>query len=140
MSQGWLNRGYLTSTKGDEVQIRDDDFETVLREYDSEDTLAYMDPPYYGTEEHYAETFEEDDHQRLVNALNDFDGYWILSYGSEPPEGLQTDYVESPRTVTRSPGQEEKGTEAEEWLITNIPEEHIGTFETVREQKPADEW
>lgn len=126
--------------EGDEVQIRNDDFETVLREYDSEDTLAYVDPPYYGTEEHYPETFEEDDHQRLVNALNDFDGDWILSYGSEPPEGLQTDYVESPRTVTRSPGQEEKGTEAEEWLITNIPEEHIGTFETVREQKPADEW
>lgn len=126
--------------EGDEVQIRNDDFETVLREYDSEDTLAYVDPPYYGTEEHYSETFEEDDHQRLVNTLNDFDGDWILSYGSEPPEGLQTEYVESPRTVIRSPGQEEKGTEGEEWLITNIPEGRIGTFETVRKQKPADEW
>jgi DNA adenine methylase len=137
---GLAEQRLLDINEGDEVQIRDDDFETVLREYDSEDTLAYVDPPYYGTEEHYPETFEEDDHQRLVNALNDFDGYWILSYGSEPPEDLQTDYVESPIIVTRSPGQEEKGTEAEEWLITNIPEEQIGTFETVREQKPADEW
>lgn len=125
---------------GDEVQIRNDDFEEVLQDYDSEDTLAYIDPPYYGTEEHYPETFEEDDHQRLVNALNDFDGDWILSYGTVPPEDLQTDYVESPIIVTRSPGQEEKGTEGEEWLITNIPEERIGTFETVRSQNSALDW
>ena len=126
--------------RGEPVKIRQGDFEDVLREFDSESTLAYVDPPYYGTEEHYPENFEEDDHQRLVDALNDFDGDWMLSYGSEPPENLQTDHVEPPKTVIRSPGQETKGTEGEEWLITNIPEERIGTFETVHLQKPADEW
>lgn len=128
--------------EGDEVIIRNEDFEEILQEYDSEDTLAYVDPPYYGTEEHYPNKFSPEDHQRLVDMLNDFDGDWIFSYGCEPPEGLDTEFVESPLEIRRSPGEEKEGKEAEEWLITNIPEdeERVGTFETVRKQKPADEW
>jgi site-specific DNA-adenine methylase len=125
--------------RGEAVRIREGDFEKVLQQHEGEDTLVYADPPYVDTEQAYEGTFTKEDHQRLINVLNEFESDWILSYGSEPPEDLETEYIQG-REVKRSPGHRQQANGGEEWLITNILPERIGTFETVREQKPADEW
>lgn len=122
--------------EGGPVEVRDDDFETVLQEFDGDTTLAYVDPPYRGGEQQYPEDFDSDDLTRLVDTLNDFDGDWILSYGAEPPEELETEYVEPPKEVNEGIGGAE-GETREEWLITNIPENRIGTFRVALEQGVA---
>jgi len=125
--------------RGESVRIREEDFEEVVQQYEAEDTLVYADPPYVDTEQPYEGTFTKEDHQRLINVLNDFEGDWILSYGSEPPEDLETEHIEG-QEVKRSPGHQQQAKGGEEWLITNILPERIGTFETVRKQKSADGW
>ena len=53
-----------------DVVIENQDFETLIRHYDREDTFFYLDPPYYFTEGMY-EGFGEEDHLRLFEVLNE---------------------------------------------------------------------
>lgn len=57
------------------------DFEKAIEKLDGEDTLLYMDPPYYNTETYYSfHDFGRDDHLRLANTLKEMKGKFILSY------------------------------------------------------------
>lgn len=59
------------------------DFEEHINKYDSTETLFYLDPPYYSTEDQYYrgnEHFGKEGHQRLANILKDIKGKFILSY------------------------------------------------------------
>lgn len=59
------------------------DFEDHINKYDSEETLFYLDPPYYSTEHQYyrgAEHFGKSGHQRLADVLKNIKGKFILSY------------------------------------------------------------
>ncbi len=64
------------------------DFETLIRHYDRPDTLFYMDPPYFGTEDLYQnigkEGFTLEDHTRLRDALLGIEGRFLLSYNKDP--------------------------------------------------------
>lgn len=62
------------------VVIENKDFEDLLKLYCKENSLAYLDPPYYGTEKYYQAQFSNEDHVRLYNALKDIKGYFLLSY------------------------------------------------------------
>lgn len=62
------------------VVIENKDFEDLMKVYCRDDSLAYLDPPYYGTERYYQEQFTDEDHVRLNNALKNIKGYFILSY------------------------------------------------------------
>lgn len=62
------------------VVIENRDFEQLLKVYDKPDSLAYLDPPYYGTERYYQIQFSKEDHIRLCNALKNIKGKFILSY------------------------------------------------------------
>ncbi len=66
------------------VVIEQRDFEALLKTYDRPNALFYLDPPYVGTERHYAVQFSDADHQRLAEALKNIKGRFVLSYGDVP--------------------------------------------------------
>lgn len=61
------------------------DFEDVINKYDSEKTYFYCDPPYYKTEDYYANhEFGIETHERLANTLKSIKGQFSLSYYDFP--------------------------------------------------------
>lgn len=65
------------------VNIEHKDFEALIKLYDSENTLFYLDPPYHGTERHYDNIFTQAAHQKLNNCLKNIKGKFILSYNDD---------------------------------------------------------
>ncbi|MBE3607055.1 DNA adenine methylase [Campylobacter sp. RM13119] len=57
-------------------------YEKLIKEYDGEDTLFYLDPPYIGTENYYKMTngFTMIDHENLAKILKGIKGKFMLSY------------------------------------------------------------
>ena len=75
------------------VVIENANFGYIINRYDREDTLFYLDPPYYGTESYYTEKFQEEDHERLKSLLDNIKGKFILSYNDcDYIRGLYKDY------------------------------------------------
>ncbi|WOO34935.1 DNA adenine methylase [Anaerocolumna sp. AGMB13020] len=73
--------------------IENKDFEGLLKTYDRERALFYLDPPYYDAEEHYDIIFKEADHIRLKESLDKLKGKFILSYNdSDYIRKLYKDY------------------------------------------------
>lgn len=66
------------------VVIENQDFETVIRHFDSPTTFFYGDPPYYLTEDMYSEVFGWKDHVRLRDLLKGIKGYFLISYNDCP--------------------------------------------------------
>jgi DNA adenine methylase len=61
------------------------DFEDVIKKYDSPTTYFYCDPPYYKTEDYYANhSFGIETHERLANSLKSMKGKFSLSYYDFP--------------------------------------------------------
>lgn len=57
------------------------DFIECFKKYDSENTLFYVDPPYFNTESYYHfHNFTKDRHIDLSNILSNIDGKFCLSY------------------------------------------------------------
>jgi DNA adenine methylase len=57
------------------------DFEEVIKKYDSPKTYFYCDPPYFKTENYYANhEFGINTHQRLAETLKSIQGKFSLSY------------------------------------------------------------
>lgn len=57
------------------------DFEDVIKKYDSPSTYFYCDPPYFKTENYYANhDFGKETHERLANSLKSIQGRFGLSY------------------------------------------------------------
>lgn len=76
------NMDYITDiSKGlNTVVIENLDFEHILKTYDRNDALFYLDPPYYGAEKYYKNIFAQEEHIRLKTALDKINGRFILSY------------------------------------------------------------
>ena len=75
------------------VVIENKDFESILKTYDKEDALFYLDPPYYKTEKYYPDRFMPEDHIRLKMALERIKGKFLLSYNDcEFIRNLYSDY------------------------------------------------
>jgi len=71
------------------VVIESLDFREVIRRYDSENTLFYLDPPhlFYATEkdkEYYVEKFTDRDYMDLLNLLENIKGKFILKQNENP--------------------------------------------------------
>lgn len=66
----------------DKIEICENlDFQKVIEKYDSPKTYFYCDPPYYKTEDYYANhDFGIETHERLANCLKSIDGKFSLSY------------------------------------------------------------
>ena len=62
------------------VQIENLDFETCFRDFDSEDTVHYFDPPYIGTDPGvYEHKWNRNDLARLIKCCHDSKGFVALS-------------------------------------------------------------
>ncbi len=75
------------SNRLEKVIIEKKDFENLISTYDGDDTLFYLDPPYYNAEKYYNQyelNFNKDDHLRLKKKLENIKGKWILSYNNCP--------------------------------------------------------
>ncbi|WP_249932566.1 DNA adenine methylase [Campylobacter mucosalis] len=57
-------------------------YEKLIKEYDSDETLFYVDPPYVGTENYYKmiNGFTMKDHENLADILKGIKGKFMLSY------------------------------------------------------------
>lgn len=62
--------------------IENKDFQSLIKTYDREKALFYLDPPYYQAEEYYDVNFTEQDHIRLHDTLKNIKGKFILSYNN----------------------------------------------------------
>lgn len=62
------------------VVVENKDFESLIKVYDRDRALFYLDPPYFGTEKYYTTEFSTEDHVRLRDTLQDIKGKFILSY------------------------------------------------------------
>lgn len=60
--------------------IENKDFESIIKTYDRDKALFYLDPPYYQAEQYYDGAFTTKDHLRLKDALAAINGKFILSY------------------------------------------------------------
>lgn len=102
------------------VVIENQDFEHILKTYDKQDALFYLDPPYYETEKYYLDRFTLEDHIRLRDTLSGIKGKFLLSYNDcEYVRELYSNYniisVERPHNLV----QGEKKPKYKELLIKN---------------------
>lgn len=65
-----------------DVVLLNKDFRKIIKMYNREDTLLYLDPPYYSKERYYNYPFTYQDHLNLSKLLKEFKGKFILSYYS----------------------------------------------------------
>jgi DNA adenine methylase len=67
------------------VVIENLDYAEFLDRYDADDTLFYLDPPYFGSEDYYGKgLFGRDDFGRLATRLAALRGPFILSINDAP--------------------------------------------------------
>lgn len=86
-----LNDEYIRLKLDGITNVHSEDFEKVIKKYDSPDTYFYMDPPYFtGNDESdsgervgwygASDIFDKNSHKRLCDLLKTLKGKWILSY------------------------------------------------------------
>ena len=106
------------------VVIENKDFEKLIQQYDRPNTIFYLDPPYYETEDYYEDVgFGKADHERLCNALMQIKGKFLLSYNDCPQirqlysrEGIM---IESTTRLSNIAQRYDAGKQYPELLISN---------------------
>ncbi len=112
---------WQTHARLSNVVIENQDFEKLIKHYDRENTVFYLDPPYYQTEDMYAQAFTKEDHYRLFETLKSAKGKWLLSYNDcEFIRDLYRDYFIFEFSRVHSMAQRyEAGKQFPELLIGN---------------------
>lgn len=78
-----LNHIRKVNERLSKVVIENLDFEMCIQKYDKEETLFYLDPPYFNTESYYKNVeFTIEDHKRLRDLLKNIKGKFLLSYNN----------------------------------------------------------
>lgn len=106
------------------VVIENKDFEKLIAQYDRPNTIFYLDPPYYETEDYYEDVgFTEKDHIRLRDALLKIQGKFLLSYNDCPEirqlyskKGIM---IESTTRISNIAQRYDAGKQYPELLISN---------------------
>lgn len=84
---GFFNRLEKIRNRLMKVYIENLDFEELIKRYDTEETLFYLDPPYLldkKTNDYYFEKWGLKDHERLLKVIRKIKGKFILSYYEHP--------------------------------------------------------
>lgn len=75
----------MASRRLQKVIIENQDFEVLIKHYDSLGSFFYCDPPYYATESYYKDVgFTKNDHVRLRDTLSKIKGKFLVSYNDCP--------------------------------------------------------
>lgn len=121
-----------TRLKG--VQIENQDAVTLIERYNKDDCLIYADPPYVlstRTKRHYAHEMDNEQHDRLLEALNKHTGYVLLSgYDSE----LYNDHLKGWSKLTKVATTEAANSKTEVlWLNPAVTErtKQLSIFEVI---------
>ena len=122
----WRNFPLITeaSRRLQNVVVENKDFEKLIAQYDRPNTIFYLDPPYYETEDYYEDVgFGRSDHERLCNALMKIKGKFLLSYNDCPEirklysrEGIM---IESTTRLSNIAQRYDAGKQYPELLISN---------------------
>jgi DNA adenine methylase len=81
-----LNDGYIQNKLEKIYAIETEDFEVLIKKYDSPETYFYLDPPYFSEDDRRAgwygvgDEFNYQAHMRLLELLKTIKGLWSLSY------------------------------------------------------------
>lgn len=107
------------------VLIDNLDYREIFEKYDSanedgDGTVFYCDPPYMKTEHRYS--MDGFDHEAFADALLELEGDWILSYGTEVPEQLQSFRTTSTEVTRGIDRVSTDGKKAHERIIMSYPE------------------
>jgi DNA adenine methylase len=91
------------------VSIENKDYRYMLEHYDGEDSLFYLDPPYYHTDDALGISWTKDQHEELSQHLRSLKGKWILTYNDDPQtRGLYSSFNTERVTVQKvAPNSEE---------------------------------
>lgn len=98
-------------------------FDRFIAAYDRPETLFYVDPPYYGSEQSYGrDLFGRPDFDQLAAALSAVDGAFILSLNDCPEvRHLFRGFAMQPVSTTYSVGGGKNAARFTELVITNRP-------------------
>lgn len=101
------------------VTIENQSYERLIKHYDNENVLFYVDPPYYKTEKYYGDLFSVEDHRILKDILSNIKGKFILSYNncSYIKELYKEFYIEE---VSRNHNLKSNGEQFKELIIRNF--------------------
>ena len=116
------------------VLIENKDFEKLILQYDRPNTMFYLDPPYFETENYYEDVgFTVQDHIRLRDALLAIKGKFLLSYNDSPyirelysKSGI---WIESISRISNIAQRYSAGAQYPELLISNYDTYKDGVFE-----------
>jgi DNA adenine methylase len=123
-----------------EVTIANEDALKVVDRYDHDETLFYLDPPYYEAKERYYPAAKGFDHSEFVDTLRDRDGYWIVSYDALPPSlsELATTVVEFTVRYSLPNANAEKREKSTEKLAMNFDPRDVDGFAAIEQKTLAE--
>lgn len=117
------------------VCIESLDYQECIRRYDSKDTLFYCDPPYWGVEHYYGNTFTQDDHRTLAELLHGIKGQAMVShYQNSLYDELYQGWNRYEYRSFKGSHKAEPGTDkpkTQEVLYTNFRPETRGLFDAM---------
>lgn len=124
---GWPDEFEYLRDRHRGVLIDNLDYRTIFEKYDSDNSdgegaVFYCDPPYMDTEHYYSGSSEGFDHREFAERIQELDGDWIVSYGSEVPDELQGYRTESVEVYRQIDCTDENRKTAHERLIMSYPE------------------
>lgn len=76
----------LHDALGSKLEVRNEDFEHLIKEFDQPGAVIYLDPPYYEVGDRlYDQSLSDDDHVRLAELVKGVKkAFVVLSYGDHP--------------------------------------------------------
>ena len=115
------------------VVVENKDFEKLISQYDRPNTVFYLDPPYFETEDYYEDVgFTEKDHIRLRDALQRIQGKFLLSYNDCPQirnlYSMPGIMIETTTRLSNIAQRYENGKQYPELLISNYYTYHEGAL------------
>lgn len=124
---------HAASARLQNVIVENKDFEKLVVQYDRPNTMFYLDPPYFETEDYYENVgFSAMDHVRLRNTLIKIQGKFLLSYNDCPyirelysKAGI---WIESATRISNIAQRYDAGKQYPELIISNYDTYEEGAF------------